>query len=82
MPLNYLFASAVQNRVVFVGSEDLTAVAMNVTILWDIAPCSPYVNRRFKGTYHLHLQGRKSAGQETSIEQVARQLLHARFLLG
>jgi hypothetical protein len=26
---------------------------------WDITPCSPLsVNRRFGGTYHLHLQGR------------------------
>jgi hypothetical protein len=27
---------------------------MNAAILWDIAPCSPYVNRRFGGNYHLH----------------------------
>jgi hypothetical protein len=25
---------------------------MNPTILWDIAPCSPYVNRRFGRTCH------------------------------
>jgi hypothetical protein len=36
-------------------------------VFWDIAPCSPYVNRRFGGTYGLHLQGRKSAEQETSV---------------
>jgi hypothetical protein len=23
---------------------------MNVAAFWDIAPCSPYVNRRFRGT--------------------------------
>jgi hypothetical protein len=44
---------------------------MNVAIFWDLAPCSPYVNRRFGGTYHLHLQGRKSLRQETSDQQVA-----------
>jgi hypothetical protein len=44
-----------------VGFEVLTAVVMNVAIVWDIAPCSPYVNRRFEEAYHLHLQGRKSA---------------------
>jgi hypothetical protein len=33
---------------------------------------SLYVNRRFGGKYHLHLQGRKSAEQETSVKQVAR----------
>jgi hypothetical protein len=28
-------------------------------VLWDITPCSPTdVDRRFGGTYHLHLQGR------------------------
>jgi hypothetical protein len=26
---------------------------------WDIRRCSPLVNRRFRGTYRLHLQGRR-----------------------
>jgi hypothetical protein len=39
---------------------------MNVAILWDIAPFGPY-GIRFGGTYHLYLQGRKSAEQETSV---------------
>jgi hypothetical protein len=34
---------------------------MDVAIFWDIAPCSPYVNRRFGRTYHLHLHGRWSS---------------------
>jgi hypothetical protein len=30
------------------------------TIFWDITPCSPLsVNRRFGGTYRLHIQGRR-----------------------
>jgi hypothetical protein len=33
---------------------------LNVVIFWDISQCSPYVNRRFIGTCHLHLQGLKS----------------------
>jgi hypothetical protein len=40
-----------------VGSEVLAAIDMNVAILWDIAACCPYVNRRFGGdrtTYELH----------------------------
>jgi hypothetical protein len=45
---------------------------MNVAIIRDIALCSPYVSRCFGGTYHLHLQGRKSAMEETSDHQVAR----------
>jgi hypothetical protein len=35
-----------------------------------ISLCSPYVSRRFGGTYHLHIQGRKSDEQETSVQQV------------
>jgi hypothetical protein len=51
-----------------VGFEVLTVVVMNVAIFWD----SPYVCRRFGGTYDLHLQGRKSAEEETSRRQAAR----------
>jgi hypothetical protein len=42
------------------GHEILTVVVMNVAIFWDIAPCSPYLNQRFEGTYQLHLEGKKS----------------------
>jgi hypothetical protein len=28
-------------------------------VFWDVALCRSYVNRRFGGTYRLHLQGRK-----------------------
>jgi hypothetical protein len=61
--------------------EVLTAVVMNVAIFWDVAQCSLFVNRRFGGTYHLLLQGWKSAEQETSVQQVSRPK-HAGFLLG
>jgi hypothetical protein len=46
--------------------------SLNVAIFWDVAPCSPYVNWRFVGTYNLHLQGRKSAELENSAQLVAR----------
>jgi hypothetical protein len=40
-----------------VGFEVLTEVVMTCSISWDITPCSPLkVNRRFGGTYLLHLQ--------------------------
>jgi hypothetical protein len=42
-----------------------------VAIFLDIAPCSPYVNRHFGETYHLHLHSRKSIEHETSVQQVA-----------
>jgi hypothetical protein len=38
------------------GSEAITAVVMNITIFRGIAPCSPYVTRRFGGTFYFHLQ--------------------------
>jgi hypothetical protein len=47
----------------------LTTVIMNVVILWNITLSSPYVNRRFRGTYYLHLQGGKSTEQETSLQE-------------
>jgi hypothetical protein len=53
---------------------------LNVALFWDIAPCSPYVNRLFRGTYHLHLHGRKLGEQETSVQLVARK--KSDFLLG
>jgi hypothetical protein len=41
-----------------VGFQILTAVFMKSSIFWDITPCTPLkVNRRFGGTYRLHLQG-------------------------
>jgi hypothetical protein len=40
-----------------VGFEVLTAVVMKSTVFWDITLCSPLkVNRRFGGTYCIHLQ--------------------------
>jgi hypothetical protein len=34
----------------YLGFEIITAIVMNVAMFWDIALCSPYVNRRFGGT--------------------------------
>jgi hypothetical protein len=33
-----------------------TAVTMKNAIFWDVASCRPCVNRRFGGTFRLHLQ--------------------------
>jgi hypothetical protein len=40
---------------------------MNVAYFLNIPPCSQYVKRRFGGTCHFHLQGRKSTEEETSV---------------
>jgi hypothetical protein len=37
--------------------EVLTAIVMNVATICDIAPCSPYMNLRFRETYNLYIQG-------------------------
>jgi hypothetical protein len=57
----------------FTGYEGLTAVVMKSSIFWDITRCSPFqVNRRFGGTYHLHLQGRKNKlSKKPTWKQVA-----------
>jgi hypothetical protein len=41
-------------------TEVKQASIKKTTIFWDITPCSPLrVNRRFGGTYRLHILGRK-----------------------
>jgi hypothetical protein len=67
--LNFLLSIVLMNRFIYsnrhIGSHLLHAeylyslidLLLNVAVFWDIAPCSPNVNRRFGGTYHLHLRG-------------------------
>jgi hypothetical protein len=38
--------------------EVFTAVTVKKAVFWNVAPCRSGVNRRFGGTYRLHLQGR------------------------
>jgi hypothetical protein len=45
-----------RNNTILVASEVPTAVVVKSTIFWDITD-SLNVNRRFGGTYRLHLQG-------------------------
>jgi hypothetical protein len=48
---------------------------LSTVTVWDITPCSPLnVNRRFGGTYRLHLQDRKN--------KLSKSFVHAGFLLG
>jgi hypothetical protein len=36
----------------------LTALSLNMTVFWDVAPCSLVeVDRHFRGAYGLHHQG-------------------------
>jgi hypothetical protein len=54
---------------VLVKSEVFTAVTMKNAVFWDVTLCSSCVNRRFGGTYCLHLQGRKISEQGTSVSK-------------
>jgi hypothetical protein len=42
----------------YVGFEVFTEVTMKNAVFWDVTPCRSCVNRRFGGTYRLHLQCR------------------------
>jgi hypothetical protein len=44
-------------------------VTMKDAALWDVAPCRSCSNRRFGGTYRLHLQGRKIRERGTSASR-------------
>jgi hypothetical protein len=43
----------------YVRFEVFTAVTMKKAVFWDVALSRYCVNRRFGGTYRLHLQSRR-----------------------
>jgi hypothetical protein len=49
--------------------ELFTAVTRKNAAFWDVAPCRSCVNRRFGGTYLLHLQGGKIRDRGTSVSR-------------
>jgi hypothetical protein len=57
--------------IMHVKSEVFMAVTMKNAVFWDVTPCSSCVNRRFGGTYRLHLQGRKIRKQGTTVVQTS-----------
>jgi hypothetical protein len=64
---NICSGEAAQTKHINIGFEVLTAVVLKVAMLRNTAPCSPYMNQRFEGMYHILLQGRKSAKEETRV---------------
>jgi hypothetical protein len=42
---------------------------MKNAVFWDVASCIYYVDRRFGGTYRLHIQGRKIRERGTSFRR-------------
>jgi hypothetical protein len=59
-----------QRQLHYVRFEAFTAVTMKDVVFWDVALCRSRVNRRFEGTYHLHLQGRKIRERVTSVSRL------------
>jgi hypothetical protein len=58
-----------KNRVYILRLEVFTAVTMKNTVFWDVTPCRSCVNRRFGGTYRIHLQGIKIHEWGTSVSR-------------
>jgi hypothetical protein len=56
-------------KIQVVRFEVFTAVTMKNVVFWDVALCRSCVNRRFVGTYRLHLQGRKIRERGTSVNR-------------
>jgi hypothetical protein len=44
-------------------------VTMKNAVFWDVTPCRSCVNRRFRGTQRLHLQGRKIRQRGASVSR-------------
>jgi hypothetical protein len=42
---------------------------MKNVVFWDVALFGSWINRRFGGTYRLHLQGKKIRERETSVSR-------------
>jgi hypothetical protein len=68
---NNIHCSKLNYIIIYVGFDDLTAVVMNVAIFLGLTSCNPSVILRFGGWYHVHLHGRKSEEEETSVQKVA-----------
>jgi hypothetical protein len=49
--------------------EVFTAVTMKNVVFWNVAPCRYCANRRFGGTYHIHIHGIKSRERGTSVSR-------------
>jgi hypothetical protein len=56
-----------------VGFEFFTAVVMKSIIFWNMTSCSPLsLNRRFGGTYRLHIQGGRNRFSKPACHLLAR----------
>jgi hypothetical protein len=60
-----------------------SSTLLKSSVFWDTNPWSPVIfNRRFGGTYCLHLQGRGVGQARNLYDERNKQTLHVGFLLG
>jgi hypothetical protein len=59
--------------------EAFAAVTMKNVVYWDVALCRSCVNRRFGGTYRLHLQGRKIRELQVTADWATRIFPHPAY---
>jgi hypothetical protein len=60
--------------------EVFTAMTMKNAVFWDVALCRYFVNRRFGGMYHLHLQGIRNPRAINQGEEVTTAYSYSDFL--
>jgi hypothetical protein len=53
---------------IFIFSSLQTHLIQKKAVFWDVALCINGVNRRFGGTYRLHLQGRREIIRKSARE--------------
>jgi hypothetical protein len=70
-----------QTSYVMLRLEVFTALTMKNAVFWDEVPCRSCVNRRFGGTYRLHLQGRKIRERGTSVNRWLQTELNQRSMI-
>jgi hypothetical protein len=63
------FGDICESNLHHVRFEVFTAMTVKNVVFWDVALCRSCVNRRFGGTYQLHLQGRKIRERGTSVSR-------------
>jgi hypothetical protein len=61
-------------QLLFLGSQVLTAVIMTCSAIWWKPPCTlSKFSRRLRGTFHLHLQGRRMSQIRNQHNAVSKQ---------
>jgi hypothetical protein len=79
-PCSVLYLARESERPRSVLLAYITQSIPHPAVFWDVTPCRSCVNRRFGGTFRLHLQGRKTRERGTRVSrwlQTADGILHS-----